>query len=162
MIVVVSDTSPIRALHHLDLLALLPAQFDRILVPPAVLNELARPSSQFPSVPPDAIPFVEVVAPLNQQLVKELLLSVHLAEAEAIALAVEIEGAGILIDEADGRSKADKLGLRVIGTYRVLLDAKEAGFVPEVMPLVQRLVDELNFFTSPILVDRIRLLANET
>jgi len=40
MLVVVSDTSPIRALAHLGLLDLLQRLFDRIAIPPAVASEL--------------------------------------------------------------------------------------------------------------------------
>ncbi len=44
MPLVVSDTSPIRALEFVDCLEMLPALFDSILIPPAVADELLRPA----------------------------------------------------------------------------------------------------------------------
>jgi predicted nucleic acid-binding protein len=43
--IVVSDTSPIRALAHLDLMDLLPALYSEVLIPPAVARELENPAS---------------------------------------------------------------------------------------------------------------------
>ena len=44
MSLVISDTSPIRALEWVELLDLLPTLFGRVLVPPAVAAELQRRS----------------------------------------------------------------------------------------------------------------------
>ena len=44
MSVVVSDTSPIRALKHLKLTSLLTQLFGEVLVPPGVADELRNPS----------------------------------------------------------------------------------------------------------------------
>ena len=41
--IVISDTSPIRALAHLDQLQLLYRIFQEVLIPPAVADELERP-----------------------------------------------------------------------------------------------------------------------
>jgi hypothetical protein len=50
MCLVVSDTSPVRALDHLELLNPFPVLFDVVLIPPAVQEELVP--SRF--VPPGA------------------------------------------------------------------------------------------------------------
>ena len=47
MSVVVSDTSPIRALAHLELLPLLGELYDEVAIPPAVFNELTRKGKLF-------------------------------------------------------------------------------------------------------------------
>ena len=47
MVVVVSDTSPIRALAHLELLHVLNGLFGAVHVPPAVAEELLHPPSGF-------------------------------------------------------------------------------------------------------------------
>ena len=71
MAIVVSDTSPLRALSHLDLLELLPALFDEVLVPPAVVAELATPRALLPAIAPERIPFVVVRAPVDRRRVSE-------------------------------------------------------------------------------------------
>lgn len=48
MKVVVSDTSPIRALSHLDRLELLASLLGEVIVPPAVAEELLRPKAPLP------------------------------------------------------------------------------------------------------------------
>jgi len=48
-------------------------------------------------------------------------------EAEAIALALELSADLILLDERDGRSAAERAGLRVTGVLGVLLRAKNNG-----------------------------------
>ena len=45
-------------------------------------------------------------------------------EAEAIALVLELSADLILLDERDGRSVAERAGLRVTGVIGVLLRAK--------------------------------------
>ena len=47
-------------------------------------------------------------------------------EREAIHLAKELRADALIIDEPDGREAAQRQGLRVIGTLRVLYDAAEA------------------------------------
>ena len=58
-------------------------------------------------------------------------------EASVIALACQSGGPLVLLDEAKGRRIArDVYGLRVVGTGRVLVEAKRAGLVTEVKPLI--------------------------
>jgi hypothetical protein len=49
VIIVVSDTSPIRALSHLDLLTVLEELFSQVIVPPAVARELLEAPFQTPA-----------------------------------------------------------------------------------------------------------------
>ena len=50
--IVVSDTSPIRALDFLDLVPILGTLFDRVFVPPTVNTELNSPPQQFDAIDP--------------------------------------------------------------------------------------------------------------
>ena len=152
MIVVVSDTSPIRALHHLGQLSILSDLYDRVVVPPAVERELASPPSRLPSIDVSALPFCEVRAPKDLLRVQHLLQIIDQGESEAIALAAELH-AVILIDEANGRLAAAQEGVRTLGTLGILLEAKSIGKVSSVGPLIDRLIHELNFFVS----DEVRL-----
>ncbi len=152
---VVSDTSPLRAFAHLELLSILPALYDPIVVPPAVLRELETPTRRFPALPREGLPFVRVASPVDEGRVRELELKLERAEAEAIALALEVETATLLMDEAKGRAVAAGFGLPVIGTLGVLRDAKTAGLVPRVGPLIGRLTSEISFFLDADLVEEV-------
>lgn len=148
MIVVVSDTSPIRALAGLGLVEILARLFQQILVPPGVVNELLRPSARFQPLRLADFPFLIVRAPTDIERVGELRRSLDEGESEAIALAIETRADWLLIDERDGARMADALGLRSFGVLGVLIRAKQRGLVPVIDPLIDRLIGELGFHVS--------------
>lgn len=161
MPVVVCDTSPIRALAHLGHLDLLRAVYGPILAPPAVARELLQPRTALPAIDLALVPFVRVQAPHNSAQVQQLLGTLGAGEAEALALAVEVNASVVLMDESAGRAEGARLGLVMVGTLGVLLRAKQRGLIPAVGPLMDRLVNEINFFISPVLRATVLRLAGE-
>jgi predicted nucleic acid-binding protein len=95
MALVVSDTSPVRALAHLGTLVWLHDSFERIVVPPAVVQELQSPPGQLLAVTVTAWPFIEIQVPRSAVRIAELKVDLDLGEAEAIALAEEIKAEAI-------------------------------------------------------------------
>lgn len=162
MAVVVSDTSPIRALAHLELLHVLRALFDEVHVPPAVARELSHPPDPFQGVDVAALPWITIRQPGDQERVRELQDELDLGEAEALALAEEIHADAVLIDEAAGRGVASRLGLPVVGTLGMLLRARQRGLCQELRPLLDRLQGQLRFYIAPALRDRVLREAGET
>lgn len=65
-------------------------------------------------------------------------------EREVIALALERRGAVVVLDDRLARNVAQRLGLRMAGTLGLLLDAKKAGRIERLEPLVDGL-DSLGF-----------------
>ena len=130
MIVVVSDTSPIRALDFLGQLPLLKVLFDKVLVPPAVQNELRSPPAQFAAVDLTQFDYFEIRAPQNIQQVQQFLRVLDRGESEALALALETNAQIILMDELKGRKTAEQHGVVALGTLGILLRAKSRG--PEI------------------------------
>ena len=59
-----------------------------------------------------------------------LRLEIDEEEAEAIALAIELNAQLLLIDEHLGRTVASRLGLKFTGVLGVLLEAKNKGVTP--------------------------------
>lgn len=153
MTIVVSDTSPIRALGHLDRLDLLASLFREVVVPTAVAVELEQPRPRFAPVAVRGLPFIRIGSPHNRVAVDQLRQMLGPGEAEAIILAEELHAEAILIDETAGRAIALQRGLRPIGVLGILLRAKRCGLVPEVSCLLDRLQVELGFFLSRKLVD---------
>jgi uncharacterized protein len=148
VIVVVSDTSPIRALHHLGLLHLLKEMYGQVLVPPAVQRELALPPEQFQRIDLTGVRYIEVRAPANALVVENFLQLLHQGESEALALALELHASAVLIDDAAGRKVAKENGIHVVGTLGILLEAKAKGYIQTVRPLIESLINELGFFVS--------------
>lgn len=158
---VVSDTSPIRALHHLGLVALLAELFGEVFIPPAVAAELRSPSSGLPAIRIEDLSSISIVTPGDRARVAQLQQSLDAGESEALSLALEVHAVAVLIDEVDGRAAARRLGLSVIGVLGVLIRAKEKGLVSKVAPLLERLRKEINFFISDDLAREVLRLAGE-
>jgi predicted nucleic acid-binding protein len=142
--IVVSDTSPLRALNHLGALVLLERLYGSVIVPPAVASEFASPRGPAAAVIVGNIPFVSVQAPTSVVRVQQFL---DPGEAEAIALAIEIKAEALLIDEARGRAMAASAGLSFVGVLGILQRSKREGLIPEIRSRLDRLRSEIQFFT---------------
>jgi hypothetical protein len=159
--IVVSDTSPLRALNHLGLVDVLGQLFDRVFIPPAVLRELMRPPTRFAAVDVSQHDFIEVRAPQDSAEVRRLMQSLDPGESEALALAMELHAEALLIDESTGRSVAAGHGMPVIGTLGILSRAKTKGHIMKISPLLDKLRSELDFYVSDELGDAFLRSAGE-
>ena len=127
MSVIISNTTPINYLVLIDHIAVLPQLYARIIIPQAVFGELQEEGAPAKvKVWVAAHPaWLEVrtvsVAPDTS------LAYLDIGEREAIRLAQELEADALIMDEPAGREAAQRQGLRVIGTLRVLYDAAAAG-----------------------------------
>lgn len=149
MSIVVSDTSPIRALGHLNLVDILRELYSTVIVPPAVEYELRVPPPRFECINVAEWVFMQVQSPRDHADIARLLDVLDRGEAEAIALASEVSADAILIDESDGRRVAETRGLDVVGTLGVLIQGRHHGLIG---PLIERLQTELRFFLTPALI----------
>ncbi len=162
MAVVVSDTSPIRALHHIGHVGLLSKLFGEVFIPPAVVKELRSPASGLPSIRVEDLSSIRVIAPTDLARVAQLRLTLDSGESEALSLAIELHAAAVLIDEEDGRAAARRLGLPVIGVIGILIRSKHKGLIGNVAPLLERLRREIKFFISDELMREVLVLAGES
>jgi hypothetical protein len=81
-------------------------------------------------------------------------------EAEALMLALELREAVVVLDDALARRVAETLGLNVTGTLGLLLDAKRAGLITAVGPLLDQL-EALRFRVAPHTRTAVLKLAGE-
>ena len=65
--------------------------------------------------------------------------SLDKGEASAIALAIELDDCLLIIDDLKGRKFAHQLGLIIIGTIGVVVDAKLSGIIPSVKPIIRKI-----------------------
>ncbi|WP_325136356.1 DUF3368 domain-containing protein [Hymenobacter sp.] len=91
--------------------------------------------------------WVEVKPVINRKYQSIIEASVDQGEASAIALAVEYDDCLLIIDDLKGRKFAQQLGLAITGTFGVLLEAKRAGVVPLVKPVLEK-IKQTNFRLS--------------
>jgi uncharacterized protein len=160
-IVVVSDTSPIRALNHLSLLAAFRDLYGTITVPTAVADELRRPTSTCPAIEVTNFPFLNVRTPQLDATKAGIARDLDAGETQAILLGIEMRADLILADERKATREARRLGLNTIGVIGVLLDAKRTRLIQNVLPLTDQLTRELHFFISAKLRREIAQLAGE-
>jgi predicted nucleic acid-binding protein len=82
-------------------------------------------------------------------------------EANAIALALELQANDLLIDERLGRQEALRLGLSIIGILSILLIAKQRNLIPRVQPVMDTLINQAGFRVSPQLYQRVLAISQE-
>jgi len=160
--IVVSDTSALANLAIIDHLWLLESIYQTVIIPDVVARELAAASN--PLIP--AILQVGWIQPqplTNSELANQLQQERGLdaGEANAIALALELQADDLLIDERLGRQEALRLGLSIIGILGILLVAKQRSLIPQVQPVMDTLISQAGFRVSPQLYQRVLALAEE-
>ncbi len=160
----VSDSSVLIHLSAIGQFALLPAFFSDVRVPDAVWREVVlqgRSHQVVGDVRSAATQgWLKVVTPANAPLMQTLRQNLHGGEAEAIALAVETAPDVLLMDETDGREAARQLGLRTRGVVGLLIQAKQAGRIPELRPWLTQLA-QTGFHLAPSFVARVVQQAGE-
>jgi len=127
MSVIISNTTPINYLVLIDHIAVLPQLYAHVIIPQAVLGELqdeGTPATvrEWVAAYPAWLEVQTVAVPLDASLAW-----LDAGEREAIRLAAALAADALIIDEPAGRKAAQRQGIRVIGTLRVLYDAAEAG-----------------------------------
>ena len=141
---VICNTSPLQYLHQLQLLHLLPALATTVIVPAAVVEELAAGRLLGVNVPdPEVLPWVSIRQPKLVQAVP-LLDDLGPGETQVLMLGLELPAAVVVIDDALGRRMAAHLKLHLTGTLGLLLDAKRLGLIPVIAPVLDQL-DALRF-----------------
>lgn len=161
---IVSNTSPILNLAIIDQLELLRQQFERVIIPRDVFDELKVTTDLAgASVIRQAIEsgWLCVVELEDVFVSRALALELHPGEAAAIALALESGAELVLMDEHDGRAKAKALGLHPIGILGILLRAKRQGQLKSVLAALQALRHHAGFFIAESLVSEVLSEAGE-
>jgi len=91
----------------------------------------------------------------NRALVHGLQQELDAGEAEAIALAVEMDDVLLLMDERLGRDTARHFGIRYPGVVGVLIEAKHKRLVQAIQPHLDALRDFAGFRVSEALYRRV-------
>jgi predicted nucleic acid-binding protein len=160
----VSNTSPISNLASIGRLELLKSQFSELWIPLGVAEELAaHPDPIAQAMIQNAVraQWIQIRAPQDSGVLRLLLLQLHRGEAEAIALATDLDADIVLIDEQEGRQLASKTGLAVTGVLGVLLRARRAGEITAIKQEIDLLRSKAHFFVSPALEKKILAAAGE-
>lgn len=160
---VVADTSVMLNLCRVGHEPLLPALFREVQIPSAVCAEFDRLTQSHLRFRGLALPaWVKVVGVFRIPPEVSGCPDLDPGETEALALALEVHADAVLIDEAAARHAALQLRLPFIGVAGILLRAKNAGLIPAVRPVLDRLRSEASFWLTSEFEIHVLRLAGET
>jgi hypothetical protein len=137
---VVADAGPILSFARATRLDLLRQVVGDLTIPDAVYEDIVvqgagKPGSQEVM----QLSWIRRIPGRDRAFVDQLPQKLHLGEREAIALAKE-QNTVLLVDEREARREAIRQGITVIGSLRVLKEAKDRGIIPEVKPVLDKLI----------------------
>jgi predicted nucleic acid-binding protein len=145
---VVANTTPIISLASINRLDILEKLFGEIIIAEAVYSEIkAKRGYGYEQVDSDFIKVQRIQGQLYKQF---LLAQLDPGEAETIILAKEIAADFVIIDENLGYRFANSVGLTGIRTLSLLLKAKEKGFVAQVKPLLDDMIDKGRWYSRAV------------
>lgn len=158
---VICNTSPIQYLYQIGLLQILPALVGQVIVPPAVVDEIAVGRAAGVYLPDVAtLDWVIVRSPVSKAALP-LVNDLGVGETQVLMLALELRDAVVILDDGLARRVAETLHLRLTGTLGLLLDAKRAGLLPAVAPVLDQL-QALRFRLAPFTRAAVLKLAGES
>lgn len=159
---IVTNTGPLIGLAKIEQLSLLERLFGLVHIPPAVHRELMAKSGPEAGRLDEALArFIQLApAPQLPPEVKMATLRLDLGEQQAIALAYELKML-LIIDDRLGRAAARQLNLAVTGLVGVLIQGKEAGLIPMVGLMLEK-IRRQGYWLSDELVDTAKKLAGES
>jgi len=133
---IISNTGPLIALSGVSQLDLLKCLFKNIAVPEPVHHEILAGGRYFIGVAEyRKAKWIEVIE-IDTDIDPLLSTILDMGEASVIHTARNTNTQKILMDERKGRKIArDVYGLEVMGTARVLVEARKAGLIPNVKQL---------------------------
>lgn len=157
---VIADAGPLIAFGRVGKLDLLPQVLGQILVPNSVAAEcLADPEKPGARAIRLAFRARLLIKTPDPAPVQPPFPVLDGGESAAIRLALKLS-ASVLIDEKVGRSIATRLGLSVIGSAGVLLEAKKRGLIQSVRPILNSFSAN-GYHFSDALIQAIGLRAGE-
>jgi predicted nucleic acid-binding protein len=147
--ILVADASALIALSVCDALALLDALFGDVVVPEAVYREVAVTGK------PESVRLQSYlqgkVRSVNMQNFVYLDAFADAGETAAMLLYKAIAADYLLVDDKRGRKVAKINQIKTIGSLGVLLQAKRAGLIPAVAPLLKLIVRSPVFLNKELL-----------
>lgn len=150
--IIISDTTPLHYLILIDRVELLREQFERVVIPDAVLEDLQHENT------PEKVKTWIAARPkwIEVKTPSVILIDVDKAlgdgEREAIALAVEL-GEALLLDDRRAIREATKRGLSTISTLNILAKAADEDRIDLAEACDQLL--KTTFYISQDVIDRL-------
>ncbi|NJN19991.1 MAG: DUF3368 domain-containing protein [Leptolyngbya sp. RL_3_1] len=158
---IVSNATPLIAFVRIRQLPLLQKVVGTLVIPEAVAQEIAAyPAGQYGSIDLLQATWIQQKSLQSTQQTSLLLLTLDRGEAEVIALALERQAQLVVMDELTGRKVAESLGIKVTGSIRILIRAKQLGYIPAIQPYMQQM-KQVGIYFSDRFIQAILQQVNE-
>lgn len=128
--IVIADTTPLISLMKIDQLILLEKLFGNVWIPEAVFHELTANAlfeKEIQQIKDCKYIHEMHIGDKNAVGILQRATGLDMGESEAILLVKEQRGELLLMDEMKGRSVAQQMGIRIMGTIGILMVALEKG-----------------------------------
>ncbi len=159
---VVVNTTPLIALSHVGQLNLLKQLYGEIIIPEAVYQELSvKEDSVCKKMVDKSLGWIRVCRISNQMAKVMYKTQLHDGEVEVMILSKEILADVVIIDDATAKKHAKYLGLPVTGTLGVLIRAKREGYIDEIKPILDRMMEK-GIYISQSVIEMCLKQAGET
>ena len=143
--IVIADTSCLILLSKIEEIKLLSLIFSKVTVTSIVANEFGLLLPKW----------IEVIDNSKDKSINLLEMEVDKGEASSISLCLEYKNPLLIIDDLKGRKLASKLKLNYVGTFGILLKAKELGLIENPGMLIEK-IRNTNFYFSDKLLNILR------
>ena len=152
------DTSPLIVLSRAHLLDLLTIAGERVLVPTAVIAEVAAYGPDDPTF--QAVSATPWLVTVESPPVPEMVGHYDLGPGESTVLAWALAHPGTvsIIDDDPARRVAKRLHLPVIGSLGLVLRAKRQGTIPAARPVLAELREAGMYLSDHILNEALALV----
>ena len=157
--ILIADASALIALSVCNSLPVLDAIFGTVLVPEAVYLEVAAPDK--PHSEPLRRYLQGKVRQVDMQHFVFLDAYADAGETAAMLLYKQLNADYLLIDDKRGRKVAAINHIKTVGSLGVLLQAKRAGLIASIAPLLAQ-IDASPVFISRTLLETVLELAGES
>jgi predicted nucleic acid-binding protein len=147
---IIADSGPILSFARANRLELLHQVIGGLTIPTAVYEDIVvRGAGKPGATEVQGASWIRHLPVRDRVFVDQLPPKLHLGEREAIALAKE-QGAALLVDEREARREAVHQGIAVMGSLRVLREAKTRGIIPRVRPILEELIAAGMYISEPL------------
>ena len=157
--IVVSNATPIISLACIDRMDILKYFFDKVYIPQAVYDEIkSKQAFGYREIDNNFFEIKKIKDEFAQNI---LLNDLDLGEAQTIVLAKEMNADIVLIDETIGYNIAKSQQLNVKRTLSFLIASKKKGYIDEVKPLLDDMIEKGRWISHKVYKDVLKFCAEK-
>lgn len=145
--IVISDTSTLILFHKIKEFDLLHFVYGELLTTPEIAQEFGEPLPEW----------IKIQSASDKKYQDLLCTQVDKGEASALALASDFEDVLLILDDLKARKLAKQLNFKITGTLGVIHKAKQLSIIPQVKPVINKLLMTDFRVANNIIEEMIRL-----